>query len=183
MTRPNFLQDLAHRYSLVVLKSVFWRVYGDTVWYPLDIILHIFYHVLMQKTVLFLSLIFLVLILFASFFWFYEVRYFVGRAKVAETSFSKDNSYVFISPLKAQADGREKIRVTVFVLNNQGIGVAARKIILGQESSLQIETVRGLTDDNGRTDFDVSSTKPGEYYLEVKVDNQSLGKEAHLSYY
>jgi len=33
------------------------------------------------------------------------------------------NSYLFASPLTAKADGNEKVRLTIFLLDNRGIGV------------------------------------------------------------
>ncbi len=136
----------------------------------------------MRKKLIYLTIVLLVLIFFSGLFWFYETRYLTGRANVTEYVFSLDNSYLFVTPLQAKANGEEKVRVTVIVLNNQGLGVLGRKVTLGTDSNLVIETVQGLTDDYGKTVFDVMGNKAGDYYLDVVVDNTLLPQKAHLSY-
>lgn len=137
----------------------------------------------MKKILLFLIVLLIVVVAFSGFFWLYEVKFKVSKADISAYSFSIDNSYVFITPLRARANSQEKIRVTVFVLNNQGLGVTGRKVFLAMNSSLSIDTIQGLTDSYGKTYFDVSSTKQGEYFLEVSVDDIPLTQKAHLSFY
>lgn len=137
----------------------------------------------MKRVFYFLILFFIVLLAFSSFFWLYEVKYKVGRASVTSYSFSIDNSYLFVTPLRARANGQEKIRVTVFVLNNQGLGVMGRRVTLGADENLNAEAIQALTDSYGKAFFDVAAAKQGEYYLEVAVDDAKLKQKAHLSYY
>ena len=120
---------------------------------------------------------------FSLFFWLYEVKFFVGRAAVTAQSFSIDNSYLFTTPLRASANGQEKIRMTVFILNNQGLGVMGKNVQPSENKDLTIETIQGLTDGYGKAYFDVSSTHPGEYFLQITVDGTALKQEAHLSFY
>lgn len=134
----------------------------------------------MKKPTLFLIIFLVVLLGFTVFFGLYEVKFFVGRASVVESQFSPDNSYIFVSPLQAKANNQEKIRITVFILNNQGLGVAGKKVIVPSDPSLKIDSIQGLTDSYGKAYFDVSSGKAGEYFLEIKVDNTSLDQTAHL---
>jgi len=136
----------------------------------------------MKRIVLFLTILLIVLILFSGFFWLYEVRYNVGRASITSYSFSIDNSYLFVTPLRARANGQEKIRVTAFILNNQGLGVMGRKVFVANDPNLVIEAVQGLTDSYGKAFFDVSASKGGEYYLEITVDDAPLKQKAHLSF-
>ncbi len=134
----------------------------------------------MKKPVVF-GLFFLVILLaFALFFGLYEVQFFTNRASIKRVSFSVDNSYVFITPLRAKANTQEKIRVTVFVLDDQGLGVLGKKVILGQNEALNVENIQALTDNFGKAYFDVSASKVGEYFLDVKVDDESLKQNAHL---
>lgn len=137
----------------------------------------------MRKIFLLLLFSLLILIAFSLFFWLYEVKFFISRAGVSQASFSIDNSYLFVTPLRASANGQEKIRITVFILNNQGLGVMGKKIFAGQDKDLNIETVQGLTDNFGKAFFDVSSNKPAEYFLEITVDGMALKQKAHLSFY
>ena len=137
----------------------------------------------MKKIIFLLTIVMIVLIIFSGLFWFYEARYRVGRASVSSFSFSIDNSYVFVTPLRAKANNQEKVRITVFILNNQGLGVEGKKVIIGTDSSFTVETVQALTDSYGKAFFDVSSSKPGEYFIEIKADDTPLKQKAHLSFY
>lgn len=137
----------------------------------------------MKKSILFLLIIILALIIFSSFFWLYEAKYFIGRASTIQTEFSLDNSYVFVSPLQAKADSQEKIRITVFILNNQGLGVMGKKVNTSSDPNLTMSSTQSTTDEYGKAIFDVSANKAGEYYLEMTVDNTALKQKAHLTYY
>ncbi len=137
----------------------------------------------MKKNLFFLILFLLIIILFLGFFGLYEVRFFSSRASIKNSDFSKENSYLFVTPLKVRANGQEKIRLTVFVLNNQGLGVLGKKVYLERNEALYIDEIQALTDNYGKAYFDISSTKPGEYYLNVFVDDVSLNQKAHLSFY
>ena len=105
-----------------------------------------------------------------------------GRASVVNNSFSPDNSYVITVPSKAKGDGLQKIRVTVFILNGQGLGVLGKqvKIATPTNSNLVIGNTQPTTDSIGKAYFDVSAGSAGEYYLEVTVDNISLPQKAHI---
>lgn len=137
----------------------------------------------MKKTIIYLSILFIVLILFSSLFWFYQARIYSARANVEQTSFSQENSYVFVSPLRAKGDDQEKIRTTVFLLNNQGLGVANTAILFTTNPRLNINVVQGVTDSYGKAVFDVSSKVPGDFYLEFTANKKPLLQKAHLSFY
>lgn len=137
----------------------------------------------MSKKIL-IIIFFVVFLIFSSlFFWLYEVQFMKTKALVVVNSFSKDNSYVFVSPLQAKANGQEKIRITVFVLDDRGIGVPGKKVYIERNQSLNIEEIQALTDNFGKSYFDVSAFQAGEYYLKVFVDNIELNQEIRLSYY
>ena len=136
----------------------------------------------MNKKILFVIILLLILVGFIVAFGLYEVRFFTSRATVISSSFSVDNSYVFTTPLQARANGQEKIRLTVFILNNQGLGVAGKKVFISPDPALNIEIIQGLSDDFGKAYFDISSEKTGEYYVEIKADDTALKQKAHLSF-
>lgn len=119
---------------------------------------------------------------FVIFFGLYEVQFFTNRASIKTVAFSVDNSYVFLTPLRARANGQEKIRVTVFVLDDQGLGVLGKKVVIDQDEALNIENIQALTDNYGKAYFDIKSSKIGEYYLRVLVDDIELKQKAHLSF-
>ena len=136
----------------------------------------------MKKYLIGAGLVTFVLLLFSGLFWVYEAKYLIGRASVTVQSFSVDNSYMFVSPLQAKADNTQKIRVTVFILSDQGLGVAGRRVTLLLDPFLTSETSQGITDSFGKAVFDVSSSKVGEYYEQVNVDGKILPQKAHLSF-
>lgn len=138
-----------------------------------------------MKKILFNSLLFLLILGgFSGYFFLYEARYMSSRASTGNITLSVENSYIFFTPLMAKSDGQEKIRVTVFALNNQGLGVEGKQVVIGNPSvsGLQIQTIQGATDSRGMAIFDVSSSKPLDIYLEVKVDGVTLGQKAHLTF-
>ena len=137
----------------------------------------------MQKFLLSAILFFLVLISFSLFFFFYETQFFGSRASMTRVDISVDNSYIFTNPLKAAADGKEKMRVTVFVLNSQGLGVFGKKVTMGTDPRVIVDNVQQNTDSSGKALFDFSSSSPGEYYLEVSIDELKLPQKARLSFY
>lgn len=134
-----------------------------------------------RKLIIFLTAL-TALLMFSSGLWFYETQYLVGRADVTQYSFSVDNSYVFISPLQAKANNEEKIRVTVFVLNNQGLGVLGKKVEIKNEQNLTISTVQGLSDNYGKSIFDITSDKTGDYFISVIVDGRDLPQKTRVSF-
>lgn len=134
----------------------------------------------MKKLILFFVIFLLIISSFIGIFGLYEVKFFSSRAGVSQATFSINNSYIFSTPSQARANGQEKIRLTVFILNNQGLGVLGKKISINADPSLNIETIQGLTDNYGKAYFDISATKAAEYFLEIKVDNTALNQKEHL---
>ncbi len=137
----------------------------------------------MSKSTWWLILLFIVLVLLSSGLWLYEAKYFVGSAKALSADFSPGNSYLFVSPLQAKANSQEKIRVSAFILNNQGLGVGGKSISLQFDPNLTVETIQGQTDSFGKAIFDVTSNKAGEYWLQIQVNAANLPQKAHLSFY
>ena len=107
--------------------------------------------------------------------------FFLPRAiEVGQSSL--ENSYVFASPLAAKADGKEKIRVTVFILDTEGRGVEGKPVFLGQDERLRVTLVRTVTDNLGRAIFDVAAIAPAEYFIEAKVENRVLPQRVKVSF-
>lgn len=96
--------------------------------------------------------------------------------------FSVENSYIFTSPLQAKADSRDKIRITIFILDNQGLGVKGKKVKLSYLPGLIIDPIQEITDEYGKAVFDVSSTTPGNFDLEVYVEGKKLKQRAMLKF-
>jgi len=137
----------------------------------------------MKKILLFVILFLVVLFFFAGLFFFYEARFFSSRASTTKGSFSIDNSYIFVTPLKGKANSQERIRVTVFILNDQGLGVPGKTVVIAQDPGIVLDSNQGVTDSLGKVIFDIAGKQAGEYYLEIAVDETKLTQKAHLSYY
>ncbi|MGB9706987.1 MAG: Ig-like domain-containing protein [Microgenomates group bacterium] len=141
----------------------------------------------MRRTILLLvALLILLLSLGGLVFFISQRTTFFGRAYTPRTGsslVSVENSYLFASPLAARADGQEKIRLTVFLLDSSGRGVAGEAVFLGQDERLNIYPTQPLTDDLGRAFFDISATTPGEYLMEARVGNKVLPQRVKISFF
>jgi len=73
--------------------------------------------------------------------------------------------------------------VTVFVLNNQGLGVFGRRVSLSPDTHITQESIQGLTDALGKAVFDLRASKSGNYFLDVKVDDTLLPQKARLNFF
>ncbi|HUS52329.1 MAG TPA: Ig-like domain-containing protein [Candidatus Bathyarchaeia archaeon] len=133
----------------------------------------------------FLVLFFLLLALGAGVFLVSQRTTFFGRAYTPQTSgrVSFDNSYVFASPLVARADGKERIRLTIFILDNQGRGISGKPVSLGQNENLEIVATQPETDNLGRAIFDLSADRAGDYLIEARVDNQLLSQRVRVGFH
>lgn len=137
----------------------------------------------MSKKAIFSSILAISVILGGSYMWLSSGQFRIGRASVTIKDISVENSYVFVTPIRSKANNDEKIRLTVFVLNSQGLGVLGQKVTISSDPSLVPEAIQGITDNFGKAIYDISATKAGEYYLDVTVGSQLLPQKAHLSYY
>lgn len=110
---------------------------------------------------------------------------FFGRAYTpfSKEEFSLENSYLFASPLSAKANGREKIRLTIFLLDSSGRGVGGQTVFLGEDERLRIYPVQAITDEMGRAIFDVSANTPGEYLMEARVGEKVIPKRVKLVFF
>lgn len=134
----------------------------------------------MSKKLLFFLMLTVLLIVLAVPMFYFSRGITTTSTRATQSTFSAENSYVFNSPLKARTGGSEKIRVTIFLLDNKGLGVGSKKIALVKTENLNIEAVQATTDTVGRAVFDVSAIKSGDYYVDLLIDNAISGLKAHL---
>lgn len=133
----------------------------------------------MIKKILFIILLVLGLIL--SVYLISQTTIFKSRANSSSNYLPvKENSYLFASPIQAKADGQEKIRVTVFLLNSNGLGVSQQAVTLQVPSTVQIETLQSTTDDLGKATFNISSKKPGKYSISASTTTLTLSQKINL---
>ncbi len=108
-----------------------------------------------------------------------------GRASSGSggtVALSRENSYLFASPVVAQADGISYIRITVYLLNNQGFGIGGQKILLNLLKPLTIGQTQPVTDVFGRAIFDLTSTNPGDYTISAEALGVSLPQTVSVSF-
>lgn len=105
-----------------------------------------------------------------------------GGVRSVPPLLSYQNSYVFASPINALADGESIIRVTVFLLNNQGLGVGGQSVNLKVQPEANISPVSPVTDNLGRATFDLTSNTPGDYTISAEVEDGSLPQMVSVSF-
>jgi hypothetical protein len=104
------------------------------------------------------------------------------------TNYSLSNSYVFGAPLSAEADGQTKVRVSAFLLNDEGKGVADKQINLqvapkdNATGTPQIGQVQPMTDKFGKAVFEVVSSTAGQYVATAVVDSMEIPQTVTLTF-
>lgn len=130
------------------------------------------------------KIFFIVLLIFGLITGVYlvtQATFFKSRARSTGTRLPvKENSYLFASPIQAKADGQEKIRVTVFLLDSSGLGVSRQPVTLKVPSALQIETLQSTTDDLGKATFNLFSTSAGKYEISATIPDFPLSQKINL---
>jgi len=117
-----------------------------------------------------------------------QVIIYLTKATRSKT-YSLTNSYIFGSPLVAPADGQTKIRISAFLLNDQGLGVADKAISLsaepkdgGTEGNVQIKEVQSVTDGFGKAVFEVVSRSAGRFVVTAMVDGSPFPQTVTLTF-
>lgn len=133
-----------------------------------------------EKPNYFLLTIVIVLLLIILALLVYFMRFRTSIAPSASTQYSDRqvsivNSYLFSSPVRA-ATGGDLIRVTVFLLDDYGVGVFDKKVELIVDQNLKVIPVQERSDETGKVIFDISSDIKGIYYIEAMSDRVSLGR-------
>lgn len=107
-----------------------------------------------------------------------------GRAQTTSTTtfLSKENSYLFASPITATADGVSIVRITIFVLNNQGLGVEGQMVELKVTGSITVAKTQHRTDSLGRAIFDLTSSTRAECKVSAEVGGLSLPQSVSISF-
>jgi len=107
---------------------------------------------------------------------------FFNRASSSSSS-SFANSYLFASPIQAKADGKQLIRVTVFVLDSQGLGISNQTVSLTSLPRLTITSIKASTDEYGKAIFDLNSETPGKFQISASTNGQTLPQPLTLVFY
>ena len=127
---------------------------------------------------------FLIFSLFAVVYLIYQTTKFSSKATGTPTkNITLENSYLFATPLQAKADGLEKIRVIVFILDQKGIGIKDQNISLNISPNINIENIQSTTDSYGKAIFDLSSKKASTYPIKARTENSELPHSINILFY
>jgi hypothetical protein len=126
---------------------------------------------------------FLVFSLTAILFLIIRTTGFFSKASRSNNLSNLENSYLFASPLQAKADGQEKIRINVFILDGRGLGISNQTISLKVSPYIKIENIQSITDSYGKAVFDLSSSSIGQHSITAQIDNQTLPQPVKISFY
>lgn len=110
----------------------------------------------------------------------------IGRANTTNqgglANLSVENSYVFASPVAADANGSSVIRITVFLLSTQGLGLSAVKVDLSFDGGIRISQNESTTDTFGRATFDLISNTSGDYTISASVGGVKIPQTVSISF-
>jgi len=105
---------------------------------------------------------------------------FFGKALTRGTIFP-EACRVFASPVISKAGGMDRIRITVFVLDDTGKGVLGKKVDLNckdkalcQTAAVTFSSVQSNTDNTGQAIFDLSAQSSGSFELQASVGSQPI---------
>lgn len=94
-----------------------------------------------------------------------------------------ENSYLFASPLQAKADGKEMVRVTVFLLDGRGLGVGNQTVNLKLPNSVTVNNQQEITDQSGKAIFDISSVTAQTINITATTNNLTLPQKVRVVFY
>lgn len=149
----------------------------------------------MTSTKNIIIIIFLLLALGGTLTLTFRTVVFSGRATSSGSSSAivLENSYLFASPLRAKAsdpnlpsDSHELIRITAFILDGRGIGIANHPVDLKTQpqSGITITPVQSVSDNSGKTVFDISGSSPGQYQITAVVDaTKTIPQTINITFY
>ncbi len=129
-------------------------------------------------------IIFLSISLVASLSLVLKTTVFVNKAaNDNQSSVALENSYLFVSPLQVKADNKEKMRVTVFLLDGRGLGVSNQTVDISTSNKVNIIEVQKNTDESGKAVFDISSETAGQFSLSAKSNGKTLPQQVKVVFY
>lgn len=131
-----------------------------------------------------LIIIFLSISLVVSLVLVLRTTIFFGKATSTNSStIALENSYLFASPLQAKADGKEQIRITVYILDGRGLGVANKKVSLIVPNSVNNNNIQSTSDDSGKAVFDLSTISTQKINITATTDGKKIPQQVKVMFY
>lgn len=93
---------------------------------------------------------------------------------------SINNSYLIGEKILAEADGKDKCKVNVFLTDNDGKAVQGKSV--GLTGANNIEPSTKATDATGKASFEISSTEEGQFTLSASVGGVALSKKVTITF-
>lgn len=124
------------------------------------------------------------LLTLAVLFYFLKFRTLnkiASNVVVENVSVSNANSYIFTSPIRAKVNG-DLVRVTVFLLDNNGLGIKDKNVELIVDNLIEVRKIQPLSDQIGKTVFDLSATTAGVYQIEARVDGFVIDQKIKVTF-
>lgn len=92
---------------------------------------------------------------------------------------STKESLIFAWPLRAPADGKTNIVISIFVRDEDGNNVKNKniKVVLTKPLIGQLDKTEGYTDENGKVEFNLKSDKTGIAVIKAMVNTTDGLKE------
>jgi hypothetical protein len=129
-------------------------------------------------------IIFLSISLIASLSLVLKTTVFVNKATSDnESTIALENSYLFASPLQVKADNKEKMLITVLLLDGRGLGVPNQVVNISTSDKINIVEVQKSTDQSGKAIFDLSSNNPGQFNLSAKTNGKTIPQQVKVVFY
>ena len=136
----------------------------------------------MKKSLL--IIVILIITLLASLTLVFRTNIIVNRAtNYSDNSPVLSNSYLFASPVTAKADSKQLIRLTVFILDGQGLGVSNQTVSLSLPSPLSQKIIQSPTDQYGKAIFDISSSAIGKFQVSASINSDKIPQSLNLVFY
>lgn len=107
---------------------------------------------------------------------------FINKATV-DTTVVLENSYLFASPIQAKADGLEKVRLTIFLLDGRGLGVPNQTVTINVSPLVTLQESQNVTDESGKAIFDLSSSTNKTFNVSAQVGNKTLPQQVKIVFY
>ena len=129
-------------------------------------------------------IIFLSLALVVSLYLVLQTTVFVKKASTGnQSAVVLENSYLFASPLQSKADGKEKLRLTIFILDGRGLGVQNQTVNLSVSSKTTVTEIQPITDESGKAVFDLTSTTAGQFNVSALTTSGTIPQQVKVVFY
>ena len=113
--------------------------------------------------------------------WWVVPRVMVTLTKAAPAKqMSVANSYLIGEKILAMADGKDKCRVNVFVLDADGKGVPSKEVMV--EGLPGGKNVTEVTDKEGKAVVEFVSTEEKQFQISARVDGVSLSRTLTVTF-